>query len=92
VDNIRSQPGVQDASASAAVPIDGGFIDEDIRAVGGSKHHFQENSVGPDYFKTLRTPLPSGREFRWTDIGGAGRSVILSRSATRLLFPDGDIS
>jgi predicted permease len=91
VNEIRNLPNVLDVSISAAVPIDGTYIGGDMQAVGGSKHYFQENSVGPDYFKTLHTPLLSGREFRWTDRDGSGRKVILNRSAARLLFPDGNI-
>ena len=91
VDEIHNLPGVEDASIAAAVPINGAYIDEDMQAVGGSKYHLHENSVGPDYFKTLRTPLLGGREFRWSDIDGLGRKVILNRSAARLLFPNGDI-
>ena len=91
VDEIRNLPDVEDASIAAAVPVRGTYIQDDMQAVGGSKHHFQENSVGPDYFKTLRTPLLSGREFRWTDTEESGRKVIVNRSAARLLFPNGDV-
>jgi ABC-type antimicrobial peptide transport system permease subunit len=90
LDEIHNLPGVEDISLSAAVPIRGTYIPENVRAVGGSNHHFHSNSVGPDYFKTLRTPLLGGREFRWTDTNGTGRRVILSRSAAKLLFPRGD--
>jgi ABC-type antimicrobial peptide transport system permease subunit len=89
VDEIRGLPNVRDASISAGVPLDGGYIAEDIQGVGGSKHQCRDAAVGPDYFKTLHTALLRGREFRWTDKAESGRKVILNRSAARLLFPNG---
>lgn len=89
VDEIRGLPNVQDASISAGVPLDGSYIAEDIQGVGGSKHQCQDAAVGPNYFKTLQTPLLRGREFRWTDKEESQRKVILNRSAARLLFPKG---
>jgi predicted permease len=91
LNEIRSLPEVEEASISAAVPIHGRYIEENLQAVGGSKLHIQENAVGPDYFKTLRTPLLSGREFRWTDTAASGRKVILNRSAVRLLSPSSNV-
>jgi predicted permease len=88
LNEIRSLPNVQDASVSAGVPLTGdGYIEQDIQAVGGAKHQCRDFAVGLDYFKTLRTPLLSGREFQWTDKDGSGRKVILNRSAARQLFP-----
>jgi ABC-type antimicrobial peptide transport system permease subunit len=45
------------------------------------------NSVGPDYFATMRIPLYRGREFRWSDTNAAGLKITLNQAAARLLFP-----
>lgn len=89
VEEIKSLPGVQGASISGAVPLSGGSLDDDLQREGGRKYHLQENAVGPEYFRTLQTPLLAGREFRWSDSNGSTRKIILNSSAARLLFPDG---
>lgn len=91
IDQIRSLPYVENASLAAAVPLNGGYIDDEIEVPGGQRHQFQEDSVGPLYFRTLGTPLLAGREFQWIDAKEAGRKIILNSSAARLLFPDGRV-
>jgi predicted permease len=91
VEEIKGLPGVQDASLSVAVPLSSGYLDDDVQREGGRKYHFQENAVGPEYFRTLRTLLLAGREFRWSDLNGSTRKVILNSSAAGLLFPGGRI-
>lgn len=91
VEQLKSLPNVVDASISGAVPISGGYMDDEIQATGGPKYHLEENAIGPGYFKTIGTPLLAGREFRWTDATQSGRKVILNLSAARLLVPDGKI-
>jgi predicted permease len=88
---IEALPGVQYVSLSVAVPFSSGYLDDQVQREGGRKYHFQENAVGPEYFKTLRISLLEGREFRWSDLGRSTRKVILNSSAARLLFPDGRI-
>ena len=48
------------------------------------------NSVGPDYFSTMRIPLYRGREFRWADTNASGLKIILNQSAAKLFFPGQD--
>jgi hypothetical protein len=48
------------------------------------------NSVGPDYFATMRIPLYLGREFTWADTKDTGGKITLNQSAAKLLFPDMD--
>lgn len=91
IEQIETLPNVEKASISAAVPINSTYINDNMQAPGGPKYHFQENAVGPDYFKTLGTPFLAGREFRWTDVSGSEQKVILNASAARLLFPDGKV-
>ncbi len=91
IEEIKALPGVQGVSLSVAVPFSSGYLNDDAQPERGRKYHLQENAVGPEYFKTLRTSLLAGREFRWNDLDGSTRKVILNSSAARLLFPDGRI-
>ena len=45
------------------------------------------NSVGPDYFATMRIPLYQGREFSWSDTNASGLKMTLNQAAAKLLFP-----
>jgi len=47
-------------------------------------------TVSPGYFETLGVPILEGRDFRDADKDGAERVVIISQSAAKALFPNGD--
>jgi putative ABC transport system permease protein len=47
-------------------------------------------SVGPDYFATLRVPLLRGRSFDERDRDGAKLVAIINETAARKFFPDQD--
>jgi putative ABC transport system permease protein len=47
-------------------------------------------AVGPDYFRLLRIPLQRGRTFTPEDRAGAPPVAIVSESAARALWPNGD--
>ena len=44
---------------------------------------FNFDAIGPDYFRTLGTPLVSGREFTGQDAAGAPRVVIVNEATAR---------
>jgi hypothetical protein len=46
--------------------------------------------VGPKYFEMMRIPMRRGREFAESDRNGAPRVAVISESAARRLWPDGD--
>ncbi|HEY3885958.1 MAG TPA: ABC transporter permease, partial [Vicinamibacterales bacterium] len=72
LDRLRAIPGVQSAGI-ASVPILSGDEWDSTMAVEGHKPTDGEdmqafmNGVSPDYFKTVRTPLLEGRDFRLSD-------------------------
>lgn len=98
LDRIRAIPGVQSAGM-ASVPILSGDEWDSSMAVEG--HHPTDgedmqafmNGVSPDYFKTVRTPLLEGRDFRLSDeqevTGAPGQVgvVIVNRSFEQHFFP-----
>jgi hypothetical protein len=57
---------------------------------GGNFHLLMLNSVGPNYFATMRIPMYLGREFKWSDTNASGLKIILNQSAANLLFPNRD--
>ena len=56
-------------------------------APGATPELINLNSVGPDYFATMRIPLYQGREFSWSDTNASGLKIILNASAAKLFFP-----
>jgi predicted permease len=69
LDAARADAGIESATLAAFMPM--GFLDTPSRRVAiegyeprrGEDLSFMSNTVGPDYFRTLRIPLTAGREF-----------------------------
>jgi predicted permease len=89
-DGLRAQPGVKDASFQFIVPLSHRGWNGFYETPAGGKHVLWLNAVGPDYFKTMRTPLLHGREFLWTDTKASGLKMILNQTAAKQLFPEGN--
>ena len=89
-DELRRQPGVRNMSFEYITPLSHRGWNATYSAPGGSPHLIWMNSVGPNYFETMRIPLFMGREFKWTDTRASGSKIILNQSAAKLLFPDRD--
>ena len=79
------------ASAIGTLPFDGGGPTKLIldRADGSGRQTAQIswNLVGGDYFKTLRTPLLSGRELTESDISRANRVAVITEDLAKSYFP-----
>src|SRR5204862_8078835 len=69
LDAARADTGIESATLAAFTPM--GFLDTPSRRVAiegyeprrGEDLSFMSNTVGPDYFRTLRIPLRAGRDF-----------------------------
>ena len=90
-DTLSALPGVRSASASELGEFEGNDSSGDLSIAGitmspESKNHVRRNSVGPGYFATLGVPLAAGREFAWTDAGGAAKVAIVNETLVRALF------
>ena len=91
LDDVRHLPGVRSASWSTMTPLDGrdrgvllnvpGFAPRDETDL---QIHLE--SISPDYFATIGTPLLSGRAFTVQDNASAPRVAILNQSAARFYF------
>lgn len=97
---IRGLPGVASAAITNDPVLDGSRLftpssyatGDDGAALPG---HPEVVWIGPQFFRTLRLPLLQGREFNTSDFKPAGvnvaspRTVIISRSLARALWPRG---
>ncbi|QNI37110.1 ABC transporter permease [Edaphobacter albus] len=89
-DGLRTQPGVKEVSFESQVPLSGRGWNANISSPGAGEHVIWMNSVGSDYFKTMRIPLYKGREFNWNDTKASGPKIILNKAAAKQFFPDGE--
>lgn len=87
-DEIGRLPHVTSNSLTQIVPFTGAASSGIVSVPGRGQRGVWMNRIGPDYFRTMRTPLLAGREFRWTDTDQSARVVILNEAAAKLLFPD----
>jgi predicted permease len=87
-DNLSHQPGVKNVSFEFIVPLSHRGWNGDYSAPGGTPSLIYMNSVGPQYFVTMRIPMFMGREFEWSDTNASGLKIILNQSAAKLFFPD----
>ena len=93
---MRALPGVTDAAFADCPPLTGGcngtvigFPDR-AEPSGGSPPSIGVHWVTPDWFRTLRIPLRSGRLFAETDRVGTPRVLLISETAARKYWPNED--
>jgi predicted permease len=92
VQRARSLPGVVAVSPALISPLSGEFAQFGIKVPGyqlqpGEAPAIDANFVGPEYFKTLATPLLSGRYFTEQD-GVARKVAIVNEKAARQFWPN----
>ena len=82
---LSTEPGVQAAAISSALPLQGETWVDGVSANGGSSPEFSVNVrfVSPDFFRTMGIPLRAGRPLGEGDRGHQ-RAVISSRLAASL--------
>ena len=90
VERLRAIPGVESAAETNIVPLAGSAWGNDVWADGSdssSKMNSLLSWVGPDYFKTLRTPVIAGREFNEHDAANSTKVAIVNETFANKLFP-----
>jgi putative ABC transport system permease protein len=90
---IEALPGVQAASVTRGVPMNGwagwNFVTADNpNPPPGEVPDANYVVVGPDYFRTMGIPLRAGRAFSDTDTPAGEQVVIVSESLVRKYWPD----
>ena len=92
LDRLRATPGVISAAQVLLTPISGGGWDENTWAEGSTAKpcdcYF--NRVSPGYFKTMGTPLVSGRDFNERDTPGSAKVAIVNEVFVRTVFGGGN--
>jgi putative ABC transport system permease protein len=96
VERLESLPGVEAASSSISIPIEGGpdlpFTIEGRAPTGDSPYHGDVNwrEADADYFKTLKVPLLRGRVFTLQDSAKAPAVVIINETMAKKYWPKQD--
>jgi predicted permease len=88
-EGLKTQPGVKGVSFQFIVPVSHRGWNDSFAVPGEDKHLLWLNSVGPEYFRTMRIPVLEGREFNWNDTKASGMKIILNQAAAKQFFPDG---
>jgi putative ABC transport system permease protein len=92
---LRALPGVASVAAITPLPLSGDDFSSSFSVEGRSVPEKDEPSAElriatPDYFRTLAIPLRQGRVFTEADRLGAARVLLISETAARMFFPQGD--
>jgi predicted permease len=90
IEQIKPIPGVEAVAEANLVPLSGSSTDNNVWLDGKDPQQKLESNfswIGPDYFKTLRTPLLAGREIDNRDGTGAPKVAIVNETFARKLLP-----
>ena len=92
-EQIRTIPGVSAVSFSIWSPLAGwsGFTDTRVEGYTpkpGENPAVTVNFVGPNYFKTLGTPILMGRDFTGGDTAGGPKVALINRAMAQHFFGD----
>ena len=96
IERVSALPGVEDATLTAVVPLSGSNMETRIAPEGATFARGRDEPsvyfhvVAPKYFETMRIPVQRGREFLATDADGSPPVAVISATAARRLWPDGD--
>lgn len=86
ITRLKAIPGVQSVTETNVVPLSGNAGGNQVwqdGANGQQKVGANVSMIGPDYFKTLATPLRAGREFNERDTEGAPNVAIVNEAFAR---------
>jgi len=86
LDQIRSTPGVDSAAAAAIVPTSGSSSNRTVWMDGSDSFQAKApwfNWVSPEYFKTMGTPLLTGRDFNDHDTPTSPKVAIVNEAFVR---------
>jgi predicted permease len=93
LDELRNVRGLESATISGDIPLNGGNrtlyarADRDVppmeKRAGAPSH-----DIAPDYFKTWGIPLVAGREFNEHDTADAQKVCLISQAGAKKVFPN----
>ncbi len=86
---LAHEPGVEEVSFAAQMPINGDVWTDDFHTpLSGGDRNTYMNAISPGYFRTMRIPILAGRDFQWNETRSSGLKIILGQSAAKILFPN----
>jgi predicted permease len=87
VERLRQLPGVDSAAQAFIVPVTGSTWNNRVVIAGAVQQTIVNfNSVGPDYFRTMGTPLVAGRTFGRTDTATAPKAAVVNELFAKTFF------
>ena len=96
VEKMMAIPGVQLASATCCVPLEGGYglgfviVGRPIPAGQTGHGGGAWNTVSPGYFEVFKIPIKRGRTFTTRDTAASPPVVIINEAMARQYWPKGD--
>jgi len=92
LDRLRVRTGAASVAQTLWAPVSGAGWDEDAWAHGTNRAHLDVmfNRSSPGYFKTMETPLISGRDFEERDDLTAPKVAIVNEAFAQKIFGSGD--
>lgn len=94
LERLRALPGVESAAITRRVPLNDNCVTEtELRAdLSGApvRVSYECNNVGPDYFRTIGTPILRGREFSPADRKGSRPVAIVNETLAKTVFKGAD--
>ena len=88
IEHLKTLPGVDSVAGSIMVPFGGSTWNDDFILEGSDqdKGVAWENYIGPNYFRTLGTPLLAGRDFDERDTANSTKVVIVNQAFVDKFF------
>ena len=94
VERLRALPGVENASATCCVPLEGGYGLPFVisgRPLEGTEHGGGGwLTVSPGYFEVFKIPVTRGRTFTDRDTAQAPAVVVINEAMAKEFWPKGD--
>ena len=96
IERAEASPGVASATIASNFPLGGGlartvFPEGQDEASGYRGTLTQLNDIAPNFFRTLRIPLVSGREFTDADRKDTAQVAIVSEAMAKQFWPNQDV-
>src|SRR5881409_2890286 len=93
LDALRDVPGIESATISGDIPLNGGNRtlyargDREVPPI-EKRANAPSHDIAPDYFKTWGIPLLAGREFNEHDTADAQKVCLISQAGAKKVFPN----
>ena len=93
LDALRDVPGVQNATISGDIPLNGGNrtlyarADRDVPPI-ENRANAPSHDIAPNYFRTWGIPLLAGREFNEHDTADSQKVCLVSQAGAKKVWPN----